>query len=51
MTIVLRWAYARENKKKDAMIAEQGEEAIRAQYTDDELMQMGDKSPFFRYTL
>jgi len=51
MTIVLRWAYARENKRKDAMIAEQGEAAIKAKYSDDELMQMGDKSPFFRYTL
>jgi hypothetical protein len=51
MTFVLRWAYARENKKKDAMVAEMGEEAIRAKYTEDELMQMGDKSPFYRYTL
>jgi sugar phosphate permease len=51
MTLVLRWAYARENKKKDAMLAELGEAAIRAKYTDNELMNMGDKSPFFRYTL
>jgi hypothetical protein len=51
MTIVLRWAYARENKKKDAMLADLGEDGIRAKYTEDELMHMGDKSPFFRYTL
>lgn len=51
MTFVLRWAYARENRKKDEMIAEQGEAAIRARYSEDELMMMGDKSPFFRYTL
>lgn len=51
MTLVLRWAYARENKKKDAMLAELGEEGIRAKYSEEELMHMGDKSPFFRYTL
>ncbi|KAH9878139.1 hypothetical protein J1614_003356 [Plenodomus biglobosus] len=51
MTFVLRWAYARENRKKDEMIAEMGEEAIRARYSEDELAMMGDKSPFFRYTL
>jgi hypothetical protein len=51
MTLVLRWAYARENKKKDQMLLEHGEEAIRAKYSEEELMNMGDKSPFFRYTL
>jgi len=51
MTLVLRWAYARENKKKDQMLLEYGEEAIRAKYSEQELMNMGDKSPFFRYTL
>lgn len=51
MTFVLRWAYARENKKKDQMILEQGEEAIRAKYSEEELLMLGDKSPFFRYTL
>lgn len=51
MTLVLRWAYARENRKKDEMLAEHGEEAYRAKYTQEELMNMGDKSPFFRYTL
>lgn len=51
MTFVLRWAYTRENRRKDEMIAEMGEEAIRAKYSEDELLMMGDKSPFFRYTL
>jgi hypothetical protein len=51
MTFVLRWAYAKENRKRDQMIQEHGEEAIRARYTDDELLMLGDKSPFFRYTL
>lgn len=51
MTFVLRWAYARENQRKDLLIAEEGEEAIRARYTEEELLMLGDKSPFFRYTL
>lgn len=51
MTFVLRWAYSRENRKRDQLIAEQGEAAIRAQYSEEELLLMGDKSPFYRYTL
>jgi len=51
MTLVLRWAYARENRKRDELIAEHGEEAIRARYSDEELLLLGDKSPFYRYTL
>lgn len=51
MTLVLRWAYAKENRKRDELIAEHGEEAIRARYSEQELLLMGDKSPFFRYTL
>ena len=51
MTLVLRWAYARENKKRDQLIHEHGEEAIRARYTEEDLLMLGDKSPFFRYTL
>lgn len=51
MTFVLRWAYTRENKKRDQMIQEHGEEAIRARYTDEDLLMLGDKSPFFRYTV
>jgi len=51
MTLVLRWAYARENRKRDQLIAEHGEEAIRARYSEEELLSLGDKSPFYRYTL
>lgn len=49
--LVLRFAYARENKKRDKLLADIGEEGIRARYTDKELVDMGDKSPFFRYAL
>lgn len=51
MTFVLRWAYSNENKKRDLLIAEHGEDAIRARYSEEELLLMGDKSPFYRYTL
>ncbi|KZM22328.1 transmembrane transport [Ascochyta rabiei] len=51
MTFVLRWAYGKENMKRDQLIQEHGEEAIRARYTDEDLLMLGDKSPFFRYTL
>ncbi|KAF1837695.1 MFS general substrate transporter [Decorospora gaudefroyi] len=51
MTFVLRWAYSRENRLRDEMVAELGEEEIRRRYGEAELLLMGDKSPFFRYTL
>jgi hypothetical protein len=51
MTMYLRIAYGRENRKRDALLAEHGEEAIRARYSDEEMLELGDKSPFFRYTL
>ena len=51
MTFVLRWAYAKENRLRDELIAEHGEDAIRARYSEQELLLMGDKSPFYRYTL
>lgn len=51
MAYVLRRAFARENAKRDRLLQEEGEEAIRARYTEEELLLMGDKSPFFRYTL
>ena len=37
----------RENARRDAM----SEADIRARYTDQELSDMGDRSPFFRYTI
>jgi hypothetical protein len=51
MAYVLRRAFARENEKRDRLVREEGEEAIRARYGEEELLAMGDKSPFFRYTL
>lgn len=51
MTFFLRWAYNRENQKKDALLREHGEEGIKAMYTEEDLLELGDKSPFFRYTL
>lgn len=51
MTFVVRFAYQRENRKKEALLREHGEEALRARYSDQEMLDLGDKSPFFRYTL
>jgi hypothetical protein len=49
MTFFLRTVYQKENNKRDALLAEHGEEAIRARYSDEEMLELGDKSPFFRY--
>ncbi|KAF2871393.1 major facilitator superfamily domain-containing protein [Massariosphaeria phaeospora] len=51
MTFLLRWAYGKENARREALISEHGEEVIRARYTDQEMLDLGDRSPFFRYTL
>lgn len=48
---ILRKAYQKENKRRDEMFKGKTDAEIRAQYTDQELLDMGDKSPFFRYTL
>lgn len=45
--IVLDVVYMRINKKREAMDPEE----IREKYTDEDLGQMGDRSPFFRYIL
>lgn len=45
--VTLEYIMWRINKKRDLM----SEEEIRAKYTDDELEEMGDKSPLYRYTL
>ena len=47
MSFVLRRSYNKVNKERDKMSVEE----VRAKYTDVELLEMGDKSPFFRYTL
>jgi len=51
MAIVLRISCQRENERRRKMIEEEGEDAIRARYGDQQLLEMGDKSPFFVYTL
>ncbi|KAF2634215.1 MFS general substrate transporter [Massarina eburnea CBS 473.64] len=51
MTVVVRTAYQRENKKRTALLQEHGEDVIRARYSDQEMLELGDKSPFFKYTL
>jgi hypothetical protein len=51
MTMVVRVAYQRENRKRTSLIQEHGEDVIRARYTDQEMLELGDKSPFFKYTL
>jgi Major Facilitator Superfamily len=48
---VLRFAYASENKRRDEFMAGKTDEDIRAMYTEQELLDLGDRSPFFRYTL
>lgn len=51
MTFVLRWAYAKENRKREELFANHTEEEVRARYSDQEMLDLGDKSPFWRYTL
>jgi hypothetical protein len=45
--IVLRLVLHRLNKQRDQMSPEE----IRTKYTEQELLDMGDYSPLFRYTL
>ena len=47
MTLFLKRVYTKINKERDAMT----EEEITAKYSEAELLEMGDKSPYFRYTL
>ncbi|KAJ5707660.1 hypothetical protein N7488_007461 [Penicillium malachiteum] len=50
-TIGLRVALQRENKRRDEFMIGKSPEEVRAQYTDAEWVELGDKSPLFRYTL
>lgn len=47
MALILRWSYKKSNSERDRMT----EEEIRTKYTEAELLRIGDKSPYFRYTL
>ena len=51
MAYVLRKGYQYENRKRDELLQREGEAAIRARYTDGELLSLGDLSPFYRYSL
>ncbi len=51
MAFVLRKAYQRENAKRDAFMVGKTDAEVKAMYTDQELLDMGDKSPFYRYTV
>ncbi|KAM5349151.1 hypothetical protein ACJ41O_008974 [Fusarium nematophilum] len=46
-TVVLRKVYQKENAARDTM----PETEIREKYTDGQLARLGDRSPYFRYTL
>ncbi|KAJ9632925.1 hypothetical protein H2204_007493 [Knufia peltigerae] len=49
--VVLRIAYRRENNRRDEYVAREGEATIKARFTEQELLELGDLSPFYRYTL
>ncbi|KAF2167190.1 hypothetical protein M409DRAFT_66224 [Zasmidium cellare ATCC 36951] len=46
-TIVLKWAYERENRKREGWT----EEDVRGKFTDGESADMGNKSPLYRYVV
>lgn len=46
-TMILKTAFQRENKKRDAM----SEEECRLKYSEEEMLAMGDKSPLYRYVV
>ncbi|KAF2716611.1 retrograde regulation protein 2 [Polychaeton citri CBS 116435] len=46
-TMVLRLAYGRQNEKRDRK--DEGE--VRAHYSEDQLLELGDKSPLYRYVI
>lgn len=45
--VVLRIVYGKINKKRD----ESTEEEVKQRYTDEQLLDMGDKSPLYRYVV
>lgn len=51
MAWFLRVTCIRENEARKRMLDEEGEEGVRARFSEQELLDMGDKSPFFIYTL
>jgi hypothetical protein len=50
MTMVLRHAYASENKRREELVDSMGGvDAVRAKYSEQELLDLGDSSPLYRY--
>lgn len=47
-TVVLKFEYERLNREKEAMGTE---EEIRARFSEEDLLKMGDRSPLFRYVV
>jgi hypothetical protein len=43
--------YKRENAKRDAFMEGKTDDEVLAMYSEQELLDLGDRSPFFRYTL
>lgn len=50
-TFLLRLNLKKENERRDAFMVGKTPEEVAAAYTEEELLALGDKSPFFRYTL
>lgn len=46
-SVIMLFALKRINKKRENVTVEE----VRAKYTDEQLDEMGDKSPLFKYTL
>ena len=51
MAYVQRLAFRRENRRRVELAQGKTDDEIRPNYTDQDLFDMGDRSPFFRYTL
>jgi hypothetical protein len=51
MAFFLRKAYQRENRKRDEFMVGKTDDEVRSNYTDQELLDLGDRSPFYRYTV
>ena len=47
LALILEASFWWENKKRSKM----SESEVREQYTEEQFMNMGDKSPLFKYTL
>jgi hypothetical protein len=51
MAYILRVAFKRENEKRDRFMEGKTNTEVRAMFGEQELLDLGDKGPFFRYTL